>query len=195
MLAQLFGSEARVRVLSLFLTHPDRDFYGREVGRLTGLLPRAVHRELERLTSIGILHREQRGNRVYVRVNRTNPIVPELRAIFLKTVAIGDQIRSALADVEGVVLAFVYGSVAANTDTMESDVDLLIVGRTTLSAITPLLSGLERSLGREINASVYSVGEIVRRAKEQDPFIATVLIESKIFLIGTEEELRRVLDD
>lgn len=193
MLAQLFGSEARVRVLSLFLTHPDRDFYGREVGRLTGLLPRAVHRELERLTSIGILHREQRGNRVYVRVNRTNPIVPELRAIFLKTVAIGDQIRTALADVEGVVLAFVYGSVAANTDTMESDVDLLVVGRTTLSAITPILSELERSLGREINASVYSVGEIVKRAKERDPFIATVLTEPKIFLIGTEEELRRTL--
>jgi len=193
MLAQLFGSEARVRILSLFLTHPDRDFYGREVGRLTGLLPRAVHRELERLTSIGILDRERRGNRVYVRVNRTNPIVPELRAIFLKTVAIGDRIRSALADVEGVVLTFVYGSVAANTDTMESDVDLLIVGRTTLSAITPILSELEQALGREINASVYSVGEIVKRAKERDPFIATILTEPKIFLIGTEEELRRTL--
>ena len=195
MLDRLFGSEARVRVLSLFLTHPDCDFYEREIGCFTGLLPRAVHRELERLMTIGILHREQRGNRVYVCVNRTNPIVPELRAIFLKTVAIGDQIRSALADVEGVVLAFVYGSVAANTDTMESDVDLLIVGRTTLSAITPLLSGLEQSLGREINASVYSVGEIVRRAKEQDPFIAAVLAESRIFLIGTEEELRRMLND
>jgi len=70
MLEQLFGSEARVRVLSLFLTHPEREFYGREVGRLTGLLPRAFHRELQRLTGIGILQRELRGNRVYVRVNR-----------------------------------------------------------------------------------------------------------------------------
>lgn len=31
MLDQLFGSDARVRVLSLFLTQPDRDFYGREL--------------------------------------------------------------------------------------------------------------------------------------------------------------------
>lgn len=88
MLDQLFGSHARVRVLSLFLTQPDRDFYGREIGRLTGLLPRAVHRELKRLTNIGILQREQRDNQVYVRINRTHPI-------FLKTLAIGDQICNA----------------------------------------------------------------------------------------------------
>ena len=61
MLAQLLGSEARVKVLSLFLTHPDRDFYGREIGRLTGLLPRAVHRELTRLTGIGILQSAATG--------------------------------------------------------------------------------------------------------------------------------------
>ena len=55
---------------------------------MTGLLPRAVHCELKRLTSIGILQREQRGNRVYARINPTHPI-------FLKTVAIGDQICNA----------------------------------------------------------------------------------------------------
>jgi hypothetical protein len=32
MLAQLFGSDARVRVLALFLTRPDSEFYGREIG-------------------------------------------------------------------------------------------------------------------------------------------------------------------
>jgi hypothetical protein len=42
MLAQLFGSEARVRVLKLFLTHPNQAFYGREIRRLAGLLPRVV---------------------------------------------------------------------------------------------------------------------------------------------------------
>ena len=193
MLAQLLGSEARVKVLSLFLTHPDRDFYGREIGRLTGLLPRAVHRELTRLTSIGILQREERGNRVYVRINRRHPIFPELRAIFLKTVAVGDQIRGTLADAKGIDLAFIYGSVAANTDTPESDIDLFIVGETTLSSITPILSELEKSLGREINASVYTASEVAMRETEGDPFIGSVLSEPKIFLIGTEEEMRRML--
>ncbi len=193
MLEQLFGSEARVRVLSLFLIHPDREFYGREVGRLTGLLPRAVHRELERLTNIGILQREQRGNRVYVCVNRANPIVPELRAIFLKTVAVGDRIRDALVDADDIVVAFIYGSMAANTDTKDSDIDLFIIGGARLSALTPVLTELERSLGREINVSVFSADEVARRAREHDPFIDSVLARRKIFLIGTEEDLGRIL--
>ena len=193
MLAQLFGSKARVTVLSLFLTHPDRDFYRREIGRLTGLLPRAVHRELARLTSIGILHREQRGNRVYVHINRSHPIYPELRVIFLKTVAVGDKIRGGLAGAKGIDLAFIYGSVAANADTAESDIDLFIVGGATLSTISPVLSELEQSLGREINVSVYPAAEVAGRFEEKDPFIGTVFTEPKIFLIGTEEELRRMV--
>jgi len=191
-LAQLFGSEARVRVLALLLTHPDRDFYGREIGRLTGLLPRAVHRELTRLAGIGILTREERGNRVYVRLNRDHPISPELRAIFLKTVAIGDQIRDALADVETIDVAFIYGSVAADADTLDSDLDLFIIGDIALSALSPVLSNLEHALGREVNASILTATEVAKRAKEKDPFIVTVLSEPKIFLVGTEADLKEI---
>ncbi|MEN6369416.1 MAG: nucleotidyltransferase domain-containing protein [Thermotogota bacterium] len=193
MLAELFGSEARVRVLALFLTHPDRDFYGREVGRLTGLLPRAVQRELDRLSGIGILEREKRGNRVYLRVNRANPIVPDLRAMVLKTVAVGDRIRETLAGREDIRVAFVFGSTAANADTVESDIDLFVIGETLLSALFPTLSELERSLGREINVSLYSPGEVSRRVKDRDPFLASVLAGPRIFLIGTEDDLRGML--
>jgi predicted nucleotidyltransferase len=193
MLAELFGSEARVRVLALFLTHPDRDFYGREVGRLTGLLPRAVQRELDRLSGIGILEREKRGNRVYLRVNRANPIVPDLRAMVLKTVAVGDRIREALTGREDIRVAFIFGSTAANADTAESDIDLFILGEAPLSAVSPTLSELERSLGREINVSLYSPGEVARRAKDRDPFLASVLAGPRIFLVGAEDDLRGML--
>jgi len=193
MLAELFGSEARVRVLTLFLTHPDSDFYGREVGRLTGLLPRAVQRELDRLSGIGILEREKRGNRVYLRVNRANPIVPDLRAMILKTVAVGDRIRETLTGKEGVRVAFIFGSTAANADTAESDIDLFVVGNAPLSALSPALSELERSLGREINVSLYSPGEVARRAKDRDPFLASVLAGPRVFLLGGEDDLRGML--
>ncbi len=193
MLAELFGSEARVRVLALFLTHPDSDFYGREVGRLTGLLPRAVQRELDRLSGIDILEREKRGNRVYLRVNRANPIVPDLRAMVLKTVAVGDRIRETLTGREDIRVAFIFGSTAANADTAESDIDLFILGEAPLSALSPTLSELERSLGREINVSLYSPGEVARRAKDRDPFLASVLAGPRIFLVGAEDDLLRAL--
>jgi DNA-binding transcriptional ArsR family regulator len=193
MLAQLFGSDARVRVLALFLLHPDSEFYGREIGRITGLLPRAVHRELIRLTDIGILHREQRGNRVYVRVNRNHPILPELRAMFLKTAAIGDQLREKLAPLANITIAFIYGSTATNKDKVDSDIDLFLIGDTTLHQVSPVLTSLEGSLNREINVSIFAASELVTRAINMDPFITSVLSQPKIFLLGTEEELEDLL--
>lgn len=193
MLSHLFGSEARVKVLSLLLTHPDQDFYGREIGRLADLLPRAVHRELERLTGFGIIQREVRGNRVYVKANRDHPIFPELRAIFIKTVALADPIREELAKRTGIELAFIYGSVAANADTAESDIDLFVVGDTSLSRLTPVLSRLEHLLAREINASIFAPPEIASRHAQEDSFIEAILAEPKIFLIGTAETFAEML--
>jgi DNA-binding transcriptional ArsR family regulator len=193
MLAQLLGSDARVRVLSLVLTHPDEAFYGREIGRRTGLLPRAVQRELDRLTRLGLLHREQRGNRVYVRANRKHPIFPELRSIILKTVALGDVIRGRLSGRADLAVAFIYGSTASNEDTAESDIDLFLIGRTSMRRISPLLSELEAQLAREINASTFTPEEFAQRAAAGDPFLSSVVSSPKIFLIGSRETLEELL--
>jgi predicted nucleotidyltransferase len=188
-LSRLFSPAARVKVRPLFLTPPGRDFDGREIARLAGLLPRAVHRERARLTRIGLLERVRRGSRASVRVNRNHPIFPELRAIFLKTIAVGDELRGALADREGIKRAFIHGSVTANTGASESDIDLFIDGNTTLSDITSVLSRLEHSRRRKINTAVYPAADVVKRTTQEDPFIGSVLAQPKIFLIGTEEAL------
>jgi len=193
MLAELLGSEARVEVLALLLRHADRSFYVREIVRLTDLLPRAVQRELERLTAIHLLLREPRGNQVHYRINRDNPIFPDLRSMFLKTVALADPIREELAKLSGVDLAFIYGSVAAGLDTPESDVDLLIVGSLTLTDLTPSLVKLEQALGREINASIFTASELAERNTQGDPFAESVMREDMIFLIGDQQALEKVL--
>ena len=193
MLRLLFGSEARVRILALFLTHPSAEYYLRQVGRLLDLAPHAVRQELNRLVQLGILKREDRSNHAYFRVNRDCPIYPELKALFLKTVALGDRLQTALQDFANIDVAFIHGSVAADTETLESDIDLFIIGDVTLSQITPTLTDLEAALDREINASVFSAQELTTRVNDDDPFIAGVLAEPKIFVIGTEEGLDRLV--
>jgi len=48
MLKQLFGSEARVRILSLFMLNPASEFYLREIARQLDLSPHAVTQETKR---------------------------------------------------------------------------------------------------------------------------------------------------
>lgn len=78
----LFSSTARVQILQLFLLHPDRQFYQREVERVTEQPIRAVQREVTRLTEIGLLSRSEEGNRVYYGVDPGFPLLVPLTALF-----------------------------------------------------------------------------------------------------------------
>ena len=193
MLIPLFGSIARIKVLALFMLNPASEFYLREISQRTGLPVRAVERTTKALLEIGLLRRESRGNNVYFSVNRKFPILPELKAIFLKTVGLGDRLREALSEQEDIEVAFIYGSVARDEEDLESDIDLFVVGEATLHSLTPVLSQMEDELGREINATVFSEEELSERVKRNDHFVKSVLAAPKIFLLGDEEALQSVV--
>ncbi len=55
MLSNLFGSKARVKILKLFLTHPDDKFYIRQISRDLKLQLNSVRRELDNLEKFGLL--------------------------------------------------------------------------------------------------------------------------------------------
>ena len=55
MLGKLFGSKARVKILKLFLSHPDEKYYIRQIARNLKLQLNSVRRELENLEQFGLL--------------------------------------------------------------------------------------------------------------------------------------------
>ena len=192
MLAKLFGSQARVKVLSLFMLNVDCEYYLREIAQKTGLAIRSVQRAVEGLVEIEILQREARGNSVYFRLNKRNPILEDLKAIFLKTVGLGDLLRGALSRQQSVQAAFIYGSVAKGEETMGSDIDLALIGSISPKDSSALLSELEDHVGREINATVFSPKEWEERMESGDHFVTTLLREPKIILIGHDVELKQL---
>lgn len=188
----LFG-KVRRGVLALLLGHPEESYHYREVTRLLGLGHGAVSRELRNLTEAGILLRERRGRQVYYRANPHSPIYPELRGLVLKTVGLADVLRAALAPLEPrIELAFVYGSMARGESAATSDVDVMVVGDVSLSEVVAALGGAQNALGREVNPSVYPPEEFRTRATEGQHFVATVLREPKIMLIGGQDDLARL---
>lgn len=189
-LSLLFGSEARVRILSWFLSHPDEVTYLRELCRTLNLQPSAVRRELQRLAELDLIRRSSLGKRIDIRVNRGHPIFPELKAIFLKTAGFGDLLHEAIADESQIEVAFIYGSVAKGDETSTSDIDVALIGETSLRELASKLAELESHIGREINLSIFTVKEWRSRLESGDHFATTLLREPKILLIGTEIELR-----
>lgn len=192
MLKVLFSSKARVEVLKLFLLNPEQIFYQREIARQTHLPIRAVQREVSRLGKIGLLEESISGNRVYYKTNKNCPIYPELKSIILKTTGIGLLLKERLAkDRKDMALAFIYGSYARNTENIDSDIDLMIVGDITSRRVSTLLSPAKNELRREINFVVYSEKEFKRRIVKKDHFISGVVKSPKIFLKGNINVLKR----
>ena len=110
-----------------------------------------------------------------------------------KTVGVFSVLRSALRSLsKQIVVAFVYGSVAREEETTHSDVDLVVVGKATLDEVLSRLSTVEKSIGRPINPTVYSVAEFKSKLASGNHFLTAVLKGQKVFLVGDEDELRKV---
>jgi len=55
MLGHLFGSNARVKILKIFLLHPEEKYYIRQLARKLKLQVNSIRRELENLEKFGLL--------------------------------------------------------------------------------------------------------------------------------------------
>ena len=192
----LFG-KTRAAALGLLLMRPDERFHLRQIARLAGGGLGAVQRELAALTRMGILRREESGRQVYYQADRSSPIFGELAALLVKTSGVADVIRRALEPLRTrIALAMLFGSFAAGAQHAASDVDLLVVAdprELTFAELAKALAPAQARLGREVNPSFYPPAELRRKWAAGHHFIRSVLGGEKVFLIGDQDELRRVV--
>ena len=193
MLDKLFSSKARVEILKLFLFNPENSFYQRQISALTHQSIRGIQREVEKLQKLGLIEKSVQGNRIYYKTNRNCPIFEEMKRIFFKSEGIAEIIKSNLAKLDSIKIAFIYGSYAKGQESLLSDIDLLLIGGITSKEVSVLLSQPKQELNREINYALFKLQEFKKRVKQKDHFLNTVLKEKKIFIIGNEDELKRVI--
>jgi predicted nucleotidyltransferase len=190
----LFG-KTRQAVLALLYGRADSSFYTKQILDAVKIGRGTVQRELKNLTDTGIIIREVQGRQVYYRANARCPIFDELKIIVRKTFGMADVIRQALAtNADKIRVAFIFGSVARNTDDRRSDIDLMVVGKISFGDVVSLLTPAEQKLGREVNLVVYPIAEFKKKVKEDHHFVKTVLEDEKIFVIGDEDELRKLAE-
>ena len=192
-LADLLFGRTRGAILALLYGQSDQSFYTRQIAREVDFSVGAVQRELENLSKVGLIVRNSIGSQVFYQANRDAPIFQEMRALVNKTIGVFSALRSALQSLsKQIVVAFVYGSMAREQETAQSDVDLLVVGKATLDDILSRLSTVEKRVGRPINPTVYSVAEFKSKLANGNHFLNAVLKGQKVFLLGDEDELRKM---
>ncbi|MDE0150284.1 MAG: hypothetical protein OXM58_18155 [Rhodospirillaceae bacterium] len=186
-LAGALFTATQQRVLGLLFGQPDRSFFVNEIIALAGSGHGAVQRELARLAGSGLAVVSRVGNRKYYRANPDSPLFHEICGIVRKTVGIEEIVRGALEPLSGeLTLALLHGSVARQTDTASSDIDLLLVSdRLTLEDVYAALAPAENLLGRRIGPTLYTAEEFGRRRAARAGFLTRVLESRPVVLAGS----------
>jgi predicted nucleotidyltransferase len=192
MLERLFTSRVRVRLLTLFITHPSESFYIRQITRITGETYNNIRQELQNLAALGFIQEERQANALYYKVNTEHFLFPEIKILILKTEAVGDRLREALSTLGNIQVAFLYGSTAKGTDFPSSDIDLMVIGEVNLDVLDKMINTIEEEIGRTVNYTLFSAKEWQNRVKQRNSFVKDVLIHKKIFLIGDINDLSAI---
>lgn len=154
-------TQTQSRVLGLLFGNPGRSFFANEIMRAAGKGVGAVHRELARLVSAGLVTSKRVGNQRHYQANRQSPIFDELASIVAKisetvmpafsvaedraTYKVGGNIPvsrrslTALCRKNHVKRLSLFGSAARPDFGADSDIDLLVEFE---SGRTPGLFGL-----------------------------------------------------
>jgi predicted nucleotidyltransferase len=185
-------SKLRARLLQLFFSHPEKEYFLRELERILSKPVAYIRRELTNLERTGLFISEKKGKEKYFRLNLKYPLYEEVKSMVDKTIGLEGSIKNTLKNLENIKLAFIFGSYAQKETDWLSDIDLMIIGKPDEDALVAEISKLEETLSREINYHIYSLEDWKKKIKEKNSFIKNVLRKPKIFLIGDESELSRL---
>lgn len=175
MLKRLFTSSTRIKLMTLFLLHPDEEYFIRELTRKLGEQINSVRRELDNMKKIGILKSKFKNRKKFYIVDKNFVIFQELRSIILKTLADHEAIAKKLSkcgDIDYMVLSGIFVN-------KNSTVDLLIVGNNINRDKLESTLNSEVATKRPVRYSILTKDDFIYRLECKDRFLTDILKDTE----------------
>ncbi len=189
-LEDIIISRVRVKILTLFLSHPGAIFHVRDVVRKVDEEINAVRRELAHMERSGMVTKEQRANRLFYGFRKDYPLYNELLDLIGKTSGLGADILKNKPRLGKLKFVMVSGRFLRGLEKKsQTDVDLLVVGNVVLPELSQIIKTEEARRGREMNYTVMTEEEFTFRKSRRDPFVLSIIGGSRIMVVGDEEDL------
>jgi predicted nucleotidyltransferase/antitoxin (DNA-binding transcriptional repressor) of toxin-antitoxin stability system len=187
-LLRFIGSDTTRSIAAIFLQHPDEAFYQRQIARMADVALRSAQLALEHLEELGLISSERDGNRRYYRAVRSERF-EALRELLARELAVADIIRRQLSALEDRIdWAFLFGSAATGEDTLESDIDLLVVGDVSDDELVEPIAQAQRELGRQIDVVSYRPDRFAEKRAQDNHFLSAILDQPRVDVIGEPDD-------
>lgn len=171
MLKKLFTSSTRIKLLTLFLLHPEDEYFIRELTRKLNEQINSVRRELDNLKKAGLLKSKFKNRKKFYIVDKNFLIFAELRSIILKMQSDHEGIAKKLSkcgDIDFMVLSGIFVNKA-------STVDLLIVGNNINREKLETILNSEVATKRPVRYSILTRDDFIYRLECKDRFLTDIL--------------------
>ncbi len=182
-------SRVRAKLLKVLLAIPGEMYYVRQLTRATGEEINAVRRELQRMADRGMVKTEPRGNRLYYYFRHDYLFYEELLRLVAKTTGLGGAIVDNRAKLGKIKLAMFSGRFVHHQERRQDEVDVLVVGTVVMPELAKLVRAEEAGRKVEINYTAMTPEEFDFRKSRRDPFVVGIVNQSRIMIVGNEDEL------
>ena len=185
MIEKLLTSKNRVKILA-FLLFESEETHIREISNKLKIAPSAVKREIDNLNSTSLI----KISRNKIVLNKECNYLEDLKNIFIKTDYIFYPLKESL-DGKKIEYTFIFGSFARGSPSVDSDIDLMVIGDIRLSEVIALLEKAEKKVKRSINPVVWTLENL--KKEKNSSFIKDVFKKGIIMLKGNENELKKII--
>ena len=148
-LTEILSSRVRSEIFRILFGTDVQEYHLREIQRRSKLAIGTVQQETTKLEKLGLIIREQDGNRTYYKANKAHPLYREIHNIVLKTIGLTDILRTSLS-IDAIKFAFIFGSFASGTEKPESNIDVFIIGEIGLKTVSKVLKEPSLKIGRKL---------------------------------------------
>jgi DNA-binding transcriptional ArsR family regulator len=188
-LLPIFRSERFARLLTYLSLHPDAEFMPSELASQLDILPSTLHHELRILTESGLVSERRIGRERLVRLNPEHRAVRPLTDLLTSTFGPQYVIAEEFADLPGAEMVLVFGSWAARHEGVPgdppADVDVLVVGNASRSAVYEAADRAQQRLGLQVNPVLASEK---RWSERSDALIQQIRSSPTLVLIRHDDE-------
>jgi predicted nucleotidyltransferase len=190
----LFAHPTLAKVLCLFFMNPAENFYQAQIVAHTGKTLLQVQRSLKQVAETGLISTVHQGRKVYYKAERLHPAFEDLKRAFFRTLGMGDVIREQMHTChKEIQLAWIFGSVARGAEENYSDIDIMFISKLSLMELSEVIGPVLETATRAINPASLTPENLYKKWQEKDSFIQEIICQPKIWLIGNDDELNKLL--
>jgi len=174
-LDKLFGSSLRLKILRLFMLHPEEIFSHKEVAKRVRSSAAAARREITLLKNIDfVVFEKQKKKAGGAKLNPLFPFYNALKGLVLGSFSVSrEEIIRKLKKLGRIKLVIISGIFLQDK---ESRLDLLVVGDgVKKGSMERVLKWLEAEMGKELDYAFLGEKEFFYRLEMYDKFIRDIL--------------------